>query len=181
MTETLILSSLNEIHSSLSQKRPLKKFQEKYWNLFQNIGLPTRKTEAYQYVPLLKLYQKELKTCLPKEISQEMVSEWIYSDSSQSYLVFINGHLSMPLSNLSDIDPKVIFSPLDSELTSFKSYLTNRMSQWLKKEKDPFAALNGALFQSGVLIYVPPQSKTDSPHSNPPSLRRPKLGMFDPT
>lgn len=45
---------------------------------------------------------------------------------------------------------------LPMAMRSYGLYLQNRIARGVKEEHDPFAALNGALFQEGKFLYVPP-------------------------
>ncbi|MBS0622130.1 MAG: Fe-S cluster assembly protein SufD [Verrucomicrobia bacterium] len=63
------------------------------------------------------------------------------------------------------VEPKVPAQVLSLEeaYVTYGAYLKGRWSKLLKGEKDPFAALNGALYGQGHFLYIPAKQKIELP------------------
>ncbi|MCH9608622.1 MAG: hypothetical protein S4CHLAM45_12030 [Chlamydiales bacterium] len=57
----------------------------------------------------------------------------------------------------------VIAIPLTEAWQTYRAYLEKQQALWLKKEKDPFALLNGAFANEGLFLYIPPNVKLEKP------------------
>src|SRR5262249_41278342 len=53
--------------------------------------------------------------------------------------------------------------PLDEAMRTYRGFLQGRVDQYLKAETDPFSALNVALHDCGLFIYVPPHTDVKEP------------------
>ena len=154
-------SRLKELNSSQDNKDPLARLRVKGWDHFEELGLPNRKAEVFQYVNLNKLYSKELALSLSGSLVS--IEEHILSECKKSFIVFVNGQLDLTLSNLTGLPEKVIAIPLKEALKSFGSFINNQVAKHLQEEVDPFAALNAAFIQKALFFYVPPSVVLDSP------------------
>jgi Fe-S cluster assembly protein SufD len=141
----------------------LKGMREKAWDHFLELGLPDKKDEAFQYVPLRRLYELSLKAASRPVIQKEEVLRYIYPECQGSYLVFINGAFAPELSDFSKLPKKVVVLPIIDAMRSYGPLLQNRWSKELKEELDPFAILNLASHQNGLFFYVPPKVALDAP------------------
>lgn len=153
-------SYLKEQYLSMAHDQ-MKGFRDRAWDHFLELGLPERKQEAFQYVPLRQLYQHNWVNA-PKGILEERDLS-IYPECKQSYLVFVNGEYRPDLSNLTALPRQVVVLPLDQAMTTYASFLQSRLAKGLKEELDPFSALNGALHLKGVFVFVPPKIEVQCP------------------
>jgi Fe-S cluster assembly protein SufD len=135
----------------------------KYWDLFLQIGLPHRKTESFQYLPLNQLYAGTYAIPAQPALSFDSLTNFIYPECAESLLVFINGEFCEKFSRKAAIPSQLIISPFSQAVKTYHSFLSNRWTKSLKEEKDCFAALNGALHGEGVFIYLPPKLKINAP------------------
>lgn len=124
----------------LDPKDPLISIRQKGWDLFQQIGLPKPKQEAFQYLTR-KLEFPELAE--RSEVSLPVAD-----------LIFVDGFFQE-----SKLGAPLVCLPLDKAIRSYGLFLQNRLARLLKEEKDPFAALNGAFQGEGAFLYVPPKCK----------------------
>lgn len=71
----------------------------------------------------------------------------------------------------------VIVLPLSEATRTYGAFLAPRLSQ---EERDPFAALNGAMCEEGLFVYVPPRMsvKLDIDHSVTSGFVSPRLHVF---
>lgn len=116
----------------------LKRVRAKAWDHFLELGLPAKGNEVFRKVKLKRLLEQ--KFCLADEGKGE----------KRDALVFVNGVFQKELSQMPE---GIIVLPLDEAMGTYGSFLT----KGLKEETDPFAALNAALHEKGLFVYVPPK------------------------
>lgn len=131
----------------------LAKLRFKSWDHFEEIGLPHRKSETFQYIPLNKLFAKRFSLPEPTSLN---VEEAILPECKTSVIVFFNGQLDLTKSNVSGLPSKVVCIPLKEALKSFGSFINNQLVKGIQEETDPFAILNAAFIQKSLFFYVPP-------------------------
>ncbi len=143
----------------VKQKEPNSPLQEEAWQQFLKCGLPTKKHEQYRYVKLRDLYERQL--CFnPIEMpSFAEIEPHILPECKQMCLVFVNGRYCSKYSTVKDID---VYS-LEEGHQTFGSFLQSQGRQEIKKERDPFLLLNGALNREGVFLYLSPNQTIDTP------------------
>ena len=141
----------------------MQKLRLKAWDHFLEMGLPTRETEVYRYIKLRSLFSKSYVPSYPTDVSPETIDPYIYPESKESFIVFVNGHFQPKLSNLKALSKKVVVSTLDDAVHTFGAFLNNQWTKSLKEETDPFAIINTALHRDGVFIYLPPKTTSIAP------------------
>lgn len=141
----------------------LQRLRAKAWEHFLELGLPTRKSEVYQYVRLRHLFSKDLSTKATSQIDFEKLTAFVLPECQESLLIFVNGIFRPDLSRLSGLPKNVVAIPLSDAMRTFGSLLSNQMSIRLQDEKDPFAALNAAFSHGASFVYVPPKTLLESP------------------
>lgn len=157
------LTHLEQHFVQSNKSGPLQKSKEKAWEHFQTIGLPHHNTEVYRYVPLKNLFNKSYIPSYSSLISAEQIAPFIYPESAQSVLVFVNGHYQPSLSNTTALPKQVVVTTIEEAARTYGTLLNNQWAKALKEEKDPFAMLNAALCSCGVFLYLPPKTIIESP------------------
>lgn len=152
-----VLKGLND---SQDNQDPLARLRAKGWDHFEELGLPSKKAEVFQYVNLNKLYAKQLTL---GKVQPLAIENNILPECKNSYIVFVNGQMDLSLSNLTGLPEKVIAIPLKDALKSFGSFINNQVAKHLQEEVDPFAALNAAFIQKALFFYVPPSVVLKNP------------------
>lgn len=130
-------------------------FSKKAFELLLKKGLPDEKSELFKYLPLEKVYSKEY---IKGGFKKKDFSSLVYEECQKSFLVFINGVLSLELSNLSGVPKGVILLPKSEADNIFSSLILSSEEKILTVEKDPFALLSYALSNDPLIIYVPPKT-----------------------
>ncbi len=140
---------------------PLQKARARAWDQFLELGLPAVKSEVFRYIKLKQLFSRsfgEAPRLMPKSINGI-----VYPECQHSVLVFVNGRFSPELSNTKGIPEKVVILPLHKAIKTYGTLLSNAWGKGIKDEIDPFVALNLALHEEGVFIYVPPKTVIEAP------------------
>jgi Fe-S cluster assembly protein SufD len=152
MTEVL------DLFACLLKSSESADWKTRAWKKLQEIGLPEKKEEAFQYVSLRKLYESLLAEKSPSEKAIEYdLASLVLPESQNSYIIFKDGSFCPELSKLPS---SIIVLPLDEALkSSYSTFLKHRMNLLIEQEKDPWALLNSALCKRGLFIYVPAKIK----------------------
>ncbi len=154
---------LEKIYKKNLSTDPSQKIKDKAWDKLLGLGLPTRKSEAFQYIRLRALYSQSFEPAQSTSIDPDKLSPYILPECAQSVLVLVNGHYRPDLSRLSGLPKRLVIQPLLEANRTYGSFLNNQWTKILKEEIDPFALLNAALFHEGIFIYVPPKTVIDVP------------------
>lgn len=156
--------TLDELFLEKGDKGMLQKIKVQAFDQFKAIGLPTKKQEAFRYVPLRKFFEKQYQSSSFKpEISLETVYKFVLPECQNSFIVLVNGRYSKELSDTTKVSARVVISSLNEAMHTYSSFLTNHFAKTLKNETDPFAALNAALQNEGIFIYLPPKTVLEKP------------------
>ncbi len=154
---------LEDLYRQNSPSDPAQKNKEKAWQILQGLGMPTRKSEVFQYIRLRTLYGQTFESSRSLQITPQDVAPHILPECSESVVVMINGHYRPDLSRLSALPKRLIILPLQEAFRTYGSFLNNQWNRLLKEEKDPFAILNAALYHDGLFIYAPPKTILEVP------------------
>jgi len=141
----------------------LLKIKEKAWDHFKTLGLPNRKSEVFRYVPLRKLFEKKYEAPQFSEIDPASILQHVLPECKESFIVLVNGSYSKELSNTKVLGSRIAISSLNEAISTYGAFLNNHFAKTLKEETDPFAALNTALIEGGVFIYLPPKTIVQKP------------------
>lgn len=134
------------------------------WNRLQTVGMPTRRSEAFTYLPFSSLYSKEvIAPSCESPLSKDDIAPFVYPECSGSYLVFIDGIFRKDLSSVDGSLGTLTIEPYGAALKgSYRSFLQKSEEQRIKIENDPFVLLNLALSADGAFIFVSPSHKVSS-------------------
>ena len=135
---------LHDHFESLALNDTLASFRNKAWDRFCELSLPSRKWEAYRYLPLQSLYKNDFQHFSCWEEKEKNLSLWILDEYKDSYIVLINGFYIEGFSCVDDV------LSLDEAMEHYGLFLQNRLTKTLKEEKDPFSILNFALQTNGA-------------------------------
>lgn len=144
----------------LSLDDPLARSRARSWEHFLKLGVPTKKSEVFQYLKLRHLYEKEFSD-QKVNIDPDQIKSHYLKGSEGSVAVFINGQFSPTHSNFKNLPAKTIAISSNEAVRSFGSLVNNQSNRWLQEEKDPLATLNSALSEKGLFVYFPPKAKLE--------------------
>jgi len=153
--------SLVERYSSLPSVSSLR---AKAWERFEIKKLPTKRSEAFTYMPLRMLYASEFNAKAQSAVSKEMLSPFIYPESKGSVLVYVDGVFSSELSCLDSLPSSMAVLALSvAEKGTYAGFLQRRFQQRIEEEQDPFALATMSLHQEGAFVFIPPKLVIDTP------------------
>ena len=161
----------NYFRESLTLNQPewLRDLRERAFRFFTENGFPTPQNEEWKYTNVAPLAQEnfvlpESPAAASRTNSREKLAPFVFDESKESVLVFINGKFDKSLSNLSALG--------DAEVLSFSEALNDRRFSEIFKtklasladfDKNGFTALNTAFIDEGAFLFVPKNAKIEAP------------------
>ena len=145
----------NEFDKILSRKyfpEKLNNSRKKAFSKFLDIGIPSRKWEAWRHTDLSFLNKSDFRISEANDL-YENIDIAKYKIKNTFTIVIINGHY---VEDISD-------SPKELKVLSNLEYLER--NNWKQKEKKdtPFDLLNTSLCDSGVSFIIEPDTHIDKP------------------
>lgn len=129
---------------------------------FVNQGVPTRKHEEYKYVNVDLILKDDFSIATNNIISKEQVEQFNFLKDAY-VVVIVNGIFSEDLSRLKDLPKGLIICSLDVAKENQKIVFEKHYSKYADINADAFIALNSAMANSGVFIYVPKGAIIEKP------------------
>lgn len=155
-----MLETLEKQFCSLDADTNLREILKRAWDHLVERGLPSKKQEAFQYVPLRDLYAGNFALASETLPSKAEILPHILPECKQSHLVFVNGNFAP---ELSELPSALVVMPLGKALTSYQAFLHQRLAAGMREESDPFAILNLSFATRGAFAYLPPKCKLEAP------------------
>mgnify|MGYP001819874818 FL=1 len=119
-------------------------------------GFPTRKQEGWRYTSLDKLLTQTFAT--PREpayrISQKSISSLRTTDAEAVRLVFCDGHLVEPLSDINNLPDGIQISSLRDRLTSPSKQVSEQLDRLFENDYEGFDYINTTLAKDGLWLEV---------------------------
>lgn len=132
---------------------PLQPYRRKSWeSLFKETK------EPLHHLPLKALYGCSFKKRTSAPLTKSVFADRILPECRHSHLVFVDGHFSPLLSDITAFPSQAVLLPLEDALQTHGGFLHGQFTKTMKGEIDPFAHLNIALHRKGVFFYLPPKT-----------------------
>ena len=139
-------SEINIKTPSQTKQAWFKKWRDEAKKAFLSLGLPQPKQEGWRYAPLKALYADEFDICNSGQFNTcplKIDAHFILCKNQKTFL-----------DALGQLPAGVIVLPMLEAIERFPDLVQKNLGL-CTPEKDGFYALNAALFESGVFIYVP--------------------------
>lgn len=163
MTEHVFLTHLQHHFRNLPKQEILSSFRDKSWQRLSDLGLPVKSDEAFAYLSLKELYRSSFGFSDQRLMDKSCFDHAILPECKQSYLLFIDGQLSLDLSDISALPAQTMVMPLDEAMRLHTGFLQHQIFRTIKEENDPFVLANLALHSKGAFFYLPPKIQVKTP------------------
>ncbi len=147
---------------------------------YRKQGLPGRKTEDWKYTSVRSLIQREFELDRTPDTTAPVSLPAL--SGVKHLAVMVNGGFSASLSRLDALPPGVTVLGLATTLIHHPRKLQDRIGAIATLDRHPFAALNGACFQDGLVIEVDSDVCLADPlvivsltDGSPPRIAQPRL------
>jgi len=134
---------------------------------FERAGFPNIKEEEWKYTNVTPIAKANFAPVLVRNgtalAKDDGLAAFIYEEARQSRLVFVNGMLREELSSVKALPGGVVAMDLREALRSSRYEAIVREHLEHHAEKNGFAALNTALFTSGLFLKIPRGMSIEAP------------------
>ncbi|MBE1237685.1 Fe-S cluster assembly protein SufD [Phaeovibrio sulfidiphilus] len=134
----------------------LKDLRARAFDIYHAHGLPTRRHEAWRYTDLSFLAETPFTPSPSVTLDRNGLESAEILSFSAPRIVLVNGHFCEHLSNLSALELGISIQGFDASPPDSVRSALERGSLSRALDTFPMAALNTALFQSGLVITVEP-------------------------
>lgn len=134
---------------------------------FEKLGFPKKKAEDYKYVHLEPFFNGALETRFASRNLEFDVQEIFRCDipTLDTYvLLLLNGYYYTTTGEkLVRQENGIIIGSLKEAITQEPELVEKYMGKYADAVNDPFVALNTAMAQDGIFLYVPEKQELDKP------------------
>ncbi|HEX8367305.1 MAG TPA: Fe-S cluster assembly protein SufD [Pyrinomonadaceae bacterium] len=165
--EETIYSNYFRESLALNQPEWLKDLRAKAFRFFAENGFPTPQNEEWKYTNVAPVSSEQW--AVGNRQSEEMVSKaeiapFVFDESKESVLVFINGGFNRNLSNLSALNGAEALSFSEAAGSErFSAIFKAKLASLVDFDKNGFTALNTAFIDEGAFLFVPKNTKVEAP------------------
>src|ERR1700704_628522 len=143
----------------------LQNLRDNSFDQFERGGFPSLKQEEWKYTNVTAIARANFAPVLVRNgtalAKDDALASFTYEEAGQSRLVFVNGLLRPELSSVTGLPGGVVAMDLREALRGGEYEATVREYLEHPALANGFAALNTALFTSGLLLKIPAEAKVD--------------------
>lgn len=129
----------------------------------RNMSMPAPKNEEWRFISLRDLYRDRYKPAQQLSVSIPDISKYFIPESEGARLVFINGSFSLEHSATDALPKEVVIGNLATLAGERDANLEKHLDEYADFEDDVFTSFNKAFLNDGAFIYVPANTKVDTP------------------
>ena len=147
----------------------LRSLRDRAFARFQEVGFPTVAEEDWKYTNVAPIAKGNFEPLVddlrPPLQSEKEIARYLYDETRQSRLVFIDGIFSSELSNLSALPPDVVALDLLEAIEDPQhgEVVREHLAAHANHNDDGFTALNTAMFRSGAFLRIPRGANIETP------------------
>jgi Fe-S cluster assembly protein SufD len=144
----------------------INSFREPALEKFRELGIPTRKNEAYKYTNIEALFNYDYKSYLNPAKEDFEKAERFRCDVANldtHGIVLLNGFYPTINEKLRQLPEGIWIGSLREASQRFSSQIEKHFNRYAKSETDGLVHLNTAMAVDGVFIYVPEGSALRKP------------------
>jgi Fe-S cluster assembly protein SufD len=158
-----------EAHEALRKRRVgepawLIQLREDAWAEFRSKGLPTTHDEDWRFTNVSALERLAFERGAKNEsaVSPEEL-EALRIANTACRLVFVNGHFSPSLSDVRELPGGLAVGGLSDAVEAERAGVDAHLCRYADNERDPFVALNTALWEDGAYVRVERGANVEQP------------------
>ena len=136
----------------------INSFREEAFSRFSQLGIPTKKNEAYKYTNLNIFFDQDYSSYFMPERSDFMKAEEFrcdVADLDTHGMVLLNGFYPTINGKLQKLPGGVWIGSLNEAAIRFPEIIEKHYGKYAKSDFDGLIHLNTAMASDGVFIYVP--------------------------
>jgi len=150
-------------HTEQNEHESIKRMRKRAFEKFLDLGLPSRKNEAYRYMELTSCYDDGFSQPKPCAMDHDDIAPYVLPECKHSHVVFVNGHFVPALSEVSAIHSYLQVLSTQDAWRGYSALLKNTMDKMVKTSTNPFACFNASHHGEGLFLYLGPKCVQDAP------------------
>jgi Fe-S cluster assembly protein SufD len=143
------------------------RLREEAFTAFERLGFPATSDEEWKYTNVAPIARTDFVAASAVDVGRSetgTIARFIYPESINSRLVFIDGVFNAALSSLESLPAGVVVESLGDALRGEREdVLRERVGRAADYNADGFAALNAAFLEHGAFIHLPKGARLDAP------------------
>jgi Fe-S cluster assembly protein SufD len=139
----------------------LKSIRRQAFKFFTENGFPTMKNEEWKYTNTAPIAREEF-SLKPGGVDENIVRNFIYKESAENTLVFIDGILNREFSRTDNTFTALTLNEAFKDETTVKT-VEESFGKAADFGKNGFTALNAALLREGLFLQIPENIKIEAP------------------
>ncbi len=170
MTTTMSpIDQYSDLFTRLAEQRTsdpkwLSGFRQAGLATFQKLGFPTQDLEEWRFTSVRPVAETAFSPAEPRHSVQASdIEPFLHAELTGPRLVFVNGRFDDGLSNVTDLPSGMTLGNLRTVISSDERFVSERLGKLTNNESAHFTALNNALFEDGLVLFVPSGTKVDQP------------------
>ena len=128
---------------------------------FAELGFPGRRDEEWRFTDVRPIAEIPFHPATGSTDAAEIVAEFAFAGVPQ--IVFVNGRYVPELSTIACLPDGAKVEPLSEALRNSAALLEPHLGRYAEFEREPFVALNTALFDEGAFVYIPRGAAIEEP------------------
>lgn len=130
---------------------------------FTELGFPTLKQEDWVFTNVKPIQELSFIPATAPGNAAIDIEGFKFKGLTGPRLVFVDGHLSHTLSEISELPEGVVVSNLASEIEARSDLIGKHLGHYAKTDESGFSALNTAFIQDGAFIFMPKGAVLEEP------------------
>jgi Fe-S cluster assembly protein SufD len=128
---------------------------------FAELGFPTRVDEEWRFTDVRPIAEIAFGSPRTSPDARDAVDGFAFEGVPQ--IVFVNGRYAPELSTIGSLPAGAKVMPLSEALRDCAALLEPHLGRYAEFERQPFVALNTAMFDEGAFVYLPRGVAIDEP------------------
>jgi len=131
--------------------------------LFHDLEFPTANDENWRHTPIKQVLSHQYIPAEYVELTAQTVNQFTIPGMLANLLVFVNGHYAPSFSQIIEKPEKLIVQNLATAKFEHPAYFDNYFNASAVSGNSVFTALNTAVANDGVFIYINDNQKIENP------------------
>ena len=132
----------------------LNQIRKSAFGIFNNLGFPHKKLEAWKYTNLNKIIQSEFQTSTGTSVSQDDINPFLIPELDCDLIVLVNGEYNSELSKISDTGEGIFIGSITEGISKHEEIFNEHFAKITNFNENSLSALNTAFANNGVFIYA---------------------------
>ncbi len=186
--ETIYKQDFQKSLKSANQPEWLKSLREKAFQFFTENGFPTVQNEEWKYTNVAPIARENFEIRVQREATGDININAFNYEADESELTFVNGIFNEELSSIEALASCVVATSLEEAVKNekFATVIKEKFARVAGYDSNGFTALNTAFVSHGAFIFIPQDTKIETPvhlifssnESENPTVSFPRIFIF---